>query len=61
MILPVLSGTLTNDINSGIALFLKEQNLFLGTSPILAVFAAVFWTILYVFLAVFVLNKKDIC
>ena len=34
---------------------------FLGTSPILAVFAAVFWTILYVFLAVFVLNKKDIC
>ena len=61
MILPVLSGTLTNDINSGIALFLKEQNLFLGTSPILAVFAAVFWTILYVFLAAFVLNKKDIC
>lgn len=37
MILPVLSGTLTNDINSGIALFLKEQNLFLETHMLILI------------------------
>lgn len=61
MIAPVLSGTMEMEISSGIAIFLEKQNLLLGSSPVLAVLVAVFWTMIYSILATFVLNKKDIC
>lgn len=61
MTAPVFSGTMAKEMSSGIAIFLEKQNLLLGGSPVLAVFVAIFWTVVYSFLAAFVLNKKDIC